>query len=590
MVTRSSKLLRKFMEREEEERELLMQRRRNDSGGSSGGGNSVGSHGVGEGEFGGPLIIEPIPSADLISDSYRPPLTSPGVWRKGHKKDISGSSSTSSRNSSFFDSPTPAATPPPPSPPPSRPYLDSPTGSPTNPRSQRHGSSHIRNSSADENSGNESLLSRSPTIVDSTPEAYRTRDSLRDSISSSTSSAASFHSCNPSSPVLPPPTILPEPVHPLPSWFRLPLTPSHILGTGLRSTVYLSSVFVPPITSSPLDPSSGNNSPSSSSSSSHSPLSSSTLPSRKGKERAGITSPSKWVLTAAKIPLSEDGPEGRAGLRREGMVLRWLGADADENHSDRPINDEGTTTTHATKRFERNQGIVGMFGVVELGGKSTIESSSSSSSSTEPAEDSMGRSNKEKEAVVAGSIVAIRKRRGSSVSSILPSPVTTSTPTTTIKQQQQQQPHYYSTYALDSTDFLDLSPTKKTDKRTSAAARIEMNSSSKRQHQQREDQEEKEQQQQQEIGGIGGEFPALLLEYCPMGTMDSFVKSHPERVDETLWISWVGDLGSAGEWLEERGVVREFPLFFFFSAMLSGGFFHLLLFSVVSSPPSPSGF
>lgn len=49
----------------------------------------------------------------------------------------------------------------------------------------------------------------------------------------------------------------------------------------------------------------------------------------------------------------------------------------------------------------------------------------------------------------------------------------------------------------------------------------------------------------------------LLLEYCPFGTLDEFVQSHPELVDEALFVRWVGDLARGGEWLQARGVVRE---------------------------------
>jgi hypothetical protein len=48
----------------------------------------------------------------------------------------------------------------------------------------------------------------------------------------------------------------------------------------------------------------------------------------------------------------------------------------------------------------------------------------------------------------------------------------------------------------------------------------------------------------------------LLLEYCPFGTLDEFVQSHPELVDEALFVRWVGDLARGGEWLQARGVVR----------------------------------
>lgn len=48
----------------------------------------------------------------------------------------------------------------------------------------------------------------------------------------------------------------------------------------------------------------------------------------------------------------------------------------------------------------------------------------------------------------------------------------------------------------------------------------------------------------------------LLLEYCPFGTLDEFVRSHPELVDEALFVRWVGDLARGGEWLQTRGVVR----------------------------------
>jgi hypothetical protein len=159
------------------------------------------------------------------------------------------------------------------------------------------------------------------------------------------------------------------------------------------------------------------------------------------------------------------------------MVLRWLGSDA-----------QG-----------RKEGILGSYGVAELGGKKSREAHHVDQDSKPNV------SNRDHEAAVASSLIAIRKRRGSSVSSTLSSPLPGF-----IRQ--------YSTYDLDPADFLDLTGG-----------------------------EEKEKL----------EFPVLLLEYCPMGTMDAFVKAHPEMVDERLWVSWVGTLGSAGEWLEERGVVRE---------------------------------
>jgi hypothetical protein len=137
--------------------------------------------------------------------------------------------------------------------------------------------------------------------------------------------------------------------------------------------------------------------------------------------------------------------------------------------------------------------------VAELGGKKSREAHHVDQDSKPNV------SNRDHEAAVASSLIAIRKRRGSSVSSTLSSPLPGF-----IRQ--------YSTYDLDPADFLDLTGG-----------------------------EEKEKL----------EFPVLLLEYCPMGTMDAFVKAHPEMVDERLWVSWVGTLGSTGEWLEERGVVRE---------------------------------
>lgn len=51
----------------------------------------------------------------------------------------------------------------------------------------------------------------------------------------------------------------------------------------------------------------------------------------------------------------------------------------------------------------------------------------------------------------------------------------------------------------------------------------------------------------------------LLLEYCPFGTLDDFVKTHPELVDEARFVRWVGDLARGGEWLQVRGVVRACP-------------------------------
>lgn len=77
------------------------------------------------------------------------------------------------------------------------------------------------------------------------------------------------------------------------------------------------------------------------------------------------------------------------------------------------------------------------------------------------------------------------------------------------------------------------------------------------------------------LGGGGGEGrgvaltqqPVLLLEYCAYGTIDTFVKTHPELVNEEVWTRWVGVLGSAGEWLQERGVVREFSLSYYFISL-----------------------
>lgn len=59
----------------------------------------------------------------------------------------------------------------------------------------------------------------------------------------------------------------------------------------------------------------------------------------------------------------------------------------------------------------------------------------------------------------------------------------------------------------------------------------------------------------------------LLLEYCSFGTIDSFVKAHPELITEELFVQWVGELASGGEWLEARGVVRTCFFHFFFLSM-----------------------
>lgn len=190
----------------------------------------------------------------------------------GHRKNPSTSSSISSKTSSFFDTPTPSATPPPPDNPPSSstsfPSLDSATLSSYSPTRT-------------------SLFASQQALKPLGPSVTSRRPS-----SSSPLSLVPKHASTNSSLITPPPlapiastSTLP----PAPHALRLATTPQYLLGRGLRASVYLSAIQARSSTTS-----------------------------AKGKER-------EWTLAATKIPLEDDGEEGREALCREAEVLAWLG-------------------------------------------------------------------------------------------------------------------------------------------------------------------------------------------------------------------------------------------------------------------------
>ncbi|CDZ98499.1 serine threonine protein kinase [Phaffia rhodozyma] len=344
----------------------------------------------------------PNTSTTHTKNTFKPSITlTPSAKPKGHQKTASGSS-TSSRTSSFFDTPMFSPTPPPPPPP---------------------ASASLKTSSS------------SSSFLAATDSSFATGKQgttflARPKFNQRTSSCPSI----PKVLSTPSPPPLDSSSYPLAPWdapypyaaldlsepedqpvihsVRLAHSASYHLGQGANSNVYLSAFRPCPSSSS------------------------------KGKER-------EWTLAAAKVPIAENGVDGRAVLRKEGQVLRWIGSG--------------------------KMGLVSCYGAVNI------------------------LDGFDERAVFAVKTSSAATTAGSS------------NPTTITE---------FPTYSIDSGQMVN---------ETFSSA--DMYSPSVR--------------------------PVLLLEYCSFGTIDGFVRSHPELITEELFLKWVGELAYGGEWLEARGVVHR---------------------------------